>query len=137
MLLFKTDEKTDRVSRLTFKSDLSGKRLVFRLLPLLLMLFVLAGCDADNPVIAPEICDAYEDALFTIQMIGGAALVIGLALLAIKKSLASIFPSQGAQTGAIAMTVGMGIFLLTFASEWGTTLLSIFGLPDMYTLCGL
>lgn len=142
MLPFKTGQKINTAARLAFKFNFpgrrfSGLRLALHLLPLLLLLIVLAACDADNPVIAPEICDAYEDALFTVQIIGGAAVVVGLALLAFKKTLASIFPSQGAQTGAIAMTVGTGIFLLTFSTEWGTTLLSIFGLPDMYTLCGL
>ena len=137
MLPFKAGEKTNHISRPTFKSNLSGKRLVFRLLPLLLLVLFLTACDADNPVIPPEICDAYADSLYTIQIIGGAAVVLGLALLAFKKALASIFPSQGAQTGAIALTVGMGVFLLTFATDWGTTMLSIFGLPDLYTLCGL
>lgn len=100
MLPFKAGEKTNHVSRLAFKSNFSGRRLsgqrpALHLLPLLLILIVLAACDADNPVIAPEICDAYEDALFTVQIIGGAAVVVGLALLAFKKTLASIFPSQG------------------------------------------
>lgn len=109
----------------------------FRIIPLLIALFFVVACDADAPDIPPEICDAYEDALFTIQLIGGAAIVVGIALIAFKKAIASILPSQGAQVGAIATSIGMGVFLLTFSSEWGTTILGIFGLPDMYTLCGL
>ena len=112
-------------------------KLFFRILPLIIAALFVVGCDADAPDIPVEICDAYEDALFTIQIIGGAAIVIGIALVAFKKAIASIIPSQGAQVGAIATSIGMGIFLLTFSSEWGTTILCIFGLPDMYTLCGL
>jgi hypothetical protein len=112
-------------------------KLFFRILPLAIAALFIVGCDADAPDIPVEICDAYEDALFTIQIIGGAAIVIGIALVAFKKAIASIIPSQGAQVGAIATSIGMGIFLLTFSSEWGTTILGIFGLPDMYTLCGL
>jgi len=112
-------------------------KLFFRILPLIIAALFVVGCDADAPDIPVEICDAYEDALFTIQIIGGAAIVIGIALVAFKKAIASIIPSQGAQVGAIATSIGMGIFLLTFSSEWGTTILGIFGLPDMYTLCGL
>ncbi len=137
MSMLNSSQKQNDVSRLSFKPKLTFKRLIWRLLPILLTLIVLTACDASNPTIPTQICDAYEDALFTIQMAGGAAIVLGLALLAFKKTLGSIFPSQGAQTGAIATTVGMGIFLLTFSTAWGTTLLSIFGLPDMYTLCGL
>ena len=112
-------------------------KLFLRILPLIIAAIFIVGCDADAPDIPVEICDAYEDALFTIQIIGGAAMVVGIALVAFKKAIASIIPSQGAQVGAIATSIGMGIFLLTFSSEWGTTILGIFGLPDMYTLCGL
>ena len=112
-------------------------KLFFSILTLTIAALFIVGCDADAPDIPVEICDAYEDALYTIQIIGGAAIVIGIALVAFKKAIASIIPSQGAQVGAIATSIGMGIFLLTFSSEWGTTILSIFGLPDMYTLCGL
>lgn len=112
-------------------------KLFFRVLPLVIAALFVIGCDADAPDIPVEICDAYEDALFTIQIMGGAAIVVGIALIAFKKAIASIIPSQGAQVGAIATSIGMGIFLLTFSSEWGTTILGIFGLPDMYTLCGL
>ena len=130
---------TNKKKTLTYSATYHRKvsKLFFRILPLIIAALFVAGCDADAPDIPVEICDAYEDALFTIQIIGGAAIVIGIALVAFKKAIASIIPSQGAQVGAIATSIGMGIFLLTFSSEWGTTILGIFGLPDMYTLCGL
>lgn len=118
-------------------NHLKFRGFIFRVIPLLLMLLVVVACDADAPDIPTEICDAYEDTLFTIQLIGGAAIVVGIAMIAFKKAIASIIPAQGAQVGAIATSIGVGIFLLTFSSEWGTTILGIFGLPDMYTLCGL
>jgi hypothetical protein len=113
------------------------RRRIFQAIPILLTLLLVVACDADAPDIPQEICDAYEDALFTIQLGGGAAIVVGIAMIAFKKAIASIIPSQGAQVGAIATSIGVGIFLLTFSSQWGTTILGIFGLPDMYTLCGL
>lgn len=137
MFSFKNRKESNTTSSLSCKAPVAYRHLFWRLVPLLLLLLVITACDADNPTIPPEVCDAYEDTLFTVQVIGGAAIVVGLALLAFKKSLASIIPSQGAQTGAIATTIGLGVFLLTFSTEWGTTLLSVFGLPDMYTLCGL
>ncbi|MBX3061015.1 MAG: hypothetical protein KF770_31540 [Anaerolineae bacterium] len=137
MFSFKDRKESNTTSSLSFQAPVAYRHLFWRLVPLLLLLLVITACDADNPTIPPEVCDAYEDTLFTVQVIGGAAIVVGLALLAFKKSLASIIPSQGAQTGAIATTIGLGVFLLTFSTEWGTTLLSVFGLPDMYTLCGL
>ena len=53
-------------------------KLFYQLLPLIIAVFFIVGCDADAPDIPVEICDAYEDALFTIQIIGGAAIVIGI-----------------------------------------------------------
>ena len=130
---------TNKKKTVTYSANNHRKvsKLFYQLLPLIIVALFIVGCDADAPDIPVEICDAYEDALYTIQIIGGAAIVIGIALVAFKKAIASIIPSQGAQVGAIATSIGMGIFLLTFSSEWGTTILSIFGLPDMYTLCGL
>lgn len=108
------------------------------LLLLLLTAFMVAlsACSASTTDIPPEICTAYEDSLFTLQLIGGVGIVVGLAILAFKKAISSFLPSQGAQTGAVASAIGVGVLLLTFSTSWGTQILTIFNIPDMYALCG-
>ena len=41
------------------------------------------------------------------------------------------------QMGAVAGTIFGGLILLAFSTEIGVQILSGFGLPDLYTLCGL
>lgn len=100
-------------------------------------MIALSACSASATDIPPEICTAYEDSLFTLQLIGGVGIVIGLAMLAFKKAISSFLPSQGAQTGAVASAIGVGVLLLTFSSSWGSQILTIFAIPDLFALCGL
>ena len=100
-------------------------------------IIALSACSATATDIPPEICTAYEDVLFTIQLLGGVFVVVGILMMAFKKALSSIIPSQGAQTGAIATALGIGVVLLAFATQWGNQMLTIFALPNLYELCGL
>ena len=66
-------------------------RNLFRLLPLSLLLLAVSACAAgETPPAA--ICDTYSRALFTTQLMGGAALLLGLALLGFRKNLSDILP---------------------------------------------
>jgi hypothetical protein len=104
---------------------------------LLVLMFVLTSCSSAGGDIPPELCTAYGDLLYTLQLTGGAFIVLGLIILAAKKALSSFIPSQGAQTGAIIIAIAIGVAFLAFSTEWGTTVLGIFGLPDLYAECGL
>ena len=112
------------------------KRLLFTFLALFSAI-ILSSCSASATDIPAEICTAYEDVLFTIQLLGGVFVVVGILMMAFKKALSSIIPSQGAQTGAIATALGIGVILLAFATQWGNQILTIFALPNLYELCGL
>lgn len=115
----------------------SNRKRAAVLLVLVFFMLILSSCSATATDIPPEICTAYQDALFTLQLIGGVGIVVGLAMLAFKKAISSFLPSQGAQTGAVASAIGVGVLLLTFSTSWGTQVLTIFGIPDLYALCGL
>ena len=104
---------------------------------LLALMFILTSCSSAGGDIPPELCTAYGDLLYTLQLAGGAFIVLGLIILAAKKALSSFIPSQGAQIGAIIISIVIGIGFLAFSSEWGTRVLGIFSLPDLYTECGL
>ena len=108
-----------------------------RLVPIVvLVLVVLAGC-AEGEAPPDAICDTYSRSLFTAQLLGGALLLVALAILGFKKQAASIIPTQGAQVGAVAGTIFGGLILLAFSTDIGIQVLTGFGLPDLYTLCGL
>ncbi|MCA9993299.1 MAG: hypothetical protein KDE29_20070, partial [Anaerolineales bacterium] len=79
----------------------------------------------------------YDRALFTTQLMGGAAVLLGLAVLGFRKNLSAILPSQGAQVGAVAGSIGLGLILMAFSTEIGNQILTGFGLESLYTLCGL
>jgi len=90
-----------------------------RLFLLALVMIVLAACAPGEPPPA-AICDTYDRALFTTQLMGGAAVLLGLAVLGFRKNLSAILPSQGAQIGAVAASIGLGLILLAFSwVMWG------------------
>jgi len=109
---------------------------LFHFLKLAVLMVILAACaPGDTPPAA--ICDTYERALFTTQLMGGAAVILGLAVLGFRKNLSAILPSQGAQIGAVAASVGLGLILLAFSTDIGNQILTGFGIESLFTLCGL
>jgi len=108
----------------------------FRLLPLVLLLAVLSAC-APGEAPPEAICDTYNRALFTTQLMGGASVLLGLAVLGFRKNVSAILPSQGAQIGAVAGSVFLGLILLAFSTDIGNQILTGFSIESMYTLCGL
>ncbi|MCI0398362.1 MAG: hypothetical protein L0322_25990 [Chloroflexi bacterium] len=102
----------------------------------ILLLAVLAACAPGEPP-PPAVCDTYNRAMFTTQLMGGAAVLLGLAVLGFRKNLMAILPSQGVQFGAVASSVGLGLILLAFSTEIGNQILTGFGIESLYTLCGL
>ncbi|HRQ41613.1 MAG TPA: hypothetical protein PLD25_27145 [Chloroflexota bacterium] len=108
-----------------------------RILPFaILLLAILAAC-APGETPPAAICDTYDRALFTTQLVGGAAVLLGLAVLGFRKNLASILPSEGAQIGTVASSVGIGLILLAFSTDIGNQILTGFGIESLFTLCGL
>lgn len=107
-----------------------------RLFPLLALLAFLSAC-APGDVPPAAICDTYDRALFTTQLMGGAAVLLGLAILGFRKNLSAILPSQSAQIGAVAGSVFLGLILLAFSTDIGNQILTGFGIESLYTLCGL
>lgn len=107
-----------------------------RVLPFALLLAILAAC-APGEAPPAAICDTYDRALFTTQLMGGAAVLLGLAVLGFRKNLAAILPSQGAQIGTVAASVGLGLILLAFSTDIGNQILTGFAIESLYTLCGL
>ncbi len=108
-----------------------------RLVPVLALLAaVLAGCAPGDPI-PPQICDTYNRTVFTAQLIGAAMLIVALAVLGFKKQAAAVLPTQGAQIGTVAGTIFGGLILLAFSTQLGGQIIAGFGLPNMWTLCGL
>jgi hypothetical protein len=97
---------------------------------------ILAACAPGEPP-PPAICDTYERSLFTVQLMGGATLLLALAVVGFKKNVSAILPSQGAQLGAVVGAVVIGLILLAFSTDIGNQILTGFGLESLYTLCGL
>ena len=114
----------------------SHRLLFFRFMPVLLLLAFLAGC-APGEAPPAAICDTYDRALFTTQLMGGASMLLGLAILGFRKNLSAILPSQSAQIGAVAGSVFLGLILLAFSTDIGNQILTGFGIESLYTLCGL
>jgi hypothetical protein len=110
-----------------------------RLPHLLTLMLVLVGVSACAPGEAPPdaICDTYNRALFTTQLMGGAAVLLGLAILGFRKNVSAILPSQGAQVGAVAGSVFLGLILLAFSTDIGNQILLGFGIESLWVLCGL
>lgn len=107
---------------------------LFRFVPLLLIVFVLAACE-EGGTIPQNICDAYNNALYTTRLIGGAFLILGLAFLGFKKQLSTILPSQGAQTGVVASSIAAGVLLLALTTDIGGQVMETFGLPNITDQC--
>lgn len=99
-------------------------------------LLALSAC-AEGEAPPDAICDTYSRALFTTQLMGGAAVLLGLAILGFRKNLSAILPSQSAQIGSVAGSVFLGLILLAFSTDIGNQILTGFGIESMYTLCGL
>lgn len=108
----------------------------FHIFSLGLLMAVLAAC-APGEAPPTAICDTYDRALFTTQLMGGASVLLGLAMLGLRKNLTAILPSQGAQVGAVAGSVALGLILLAFSTDIGNQILTGFSIESMYTLCGL
>jgi hypothetical protein len=110
-----------------------------RLPHLLALMLVTAAVSACAPGEAPPdaICDTYNRALFTTQLMGGAAVLLGLAILGFRKNVSAILPSQGAQVGAVAGSVFLGLILLAFSTDIGNQILLGFGIESLWVLCGL
>ena len=111
-------------------------RSLIRLSPLFLLVFVINACAAGEAPPA-AICDTYDRALFTTQLMGGAAVLLGLAILGFRKNLAAIFPNQGSQIASVAGSVFLGLILLAFSTDIGNQILTGFGIESLYILCGL
>jgi hypothetical protein len=109
---------------------------ISHVVPFALLLVALSAC-APGEAPPAAICDTYDRALFTTQLMGGAAVLLGLAILGFRKNLAAILPSQGAQIGAVAGSVFLGLILLAFSTDIGNQILTGFGIESLYTLCGL
>jgi hypothetical protein len=138
MLHMQPEQKQPVAKSLRTGGVLTGRRWprLFRFLPFTLLLLVLAAC-ASGEAPPAAICDTYDRALFTTQLVGGAAVLLGLAVLGFRKNLASILPSEGAQIGTVASSVGIGLILLAFSTDIGNQILTGFGIESLYTLCGL
>ncbi len=107
-----------------------------RLLLATLFLVLLNSC-APGDAPPPGVCDTYSRSLFTTQLLGGAAVLLGLAVLGFRKNVSAILPSQGMQVGAVAGALALGLSLLAFSTDVGNQILTGFGLESLYTLCGL
>ena len=117
------------------KAKLPSARALRKLLPLLaVLLIVLAACSPDDPV-PDTVCNFYVRSVFTIRLIGGFSLIVGLALIGLRKNLAAVMPSQGFQMGAAAISLLIGVVLLSLTTEIGGQVLAGLGLPDIVTLC--
>jgi hypothetical protein len=118
-------------------SDLNRRsRLCLRLLPITLFLLLLSAC-APGEAPPPAVCDTYNRALFTTQLIGGAAVLLGLAVVGLRKNLTAILPSEGVNLASAAASTIIGLILLAFSTAFGNQLLTGFGIESLYVACGL
>ena len=110
-----------------------------RLMPVLVMGLVTLIMSACAPGEAPPqaICDTFSRALYTAQIAGGGMVLLGLAILGLRKNLTAILPSQAVQIGTVAASIFLGLILLAFSSDIGNQILTGFGIESLYTLCGL
>ena len=127
---------TTRPTRIATSSHARLRHYGRRWLPMLILLAILAAC-APGDAPPPALCDTYGRSLFTTQLLGGAAVLLGLAVLGFRKNISAILPSQGIQIGAVAGALALGLSLLAFSTDVGNQILTGFGLESLYTLCGL
>lgn len=110
-----------------------------RLLPLVLMglLAVIVSACAPGETPPAAICDTFSRSLYTSQIAGGGMVLLGLAILGLRKNLTAILPSQAVQLGSVAGSIALGLILLAFSTDIGNQILTGFGIDSLYTLCGL
>ena len=139
MLNFRTKRRRRRAHKAGKRHYASSRLLLrraFRLLPFALFVAIIAACaPGDTP--PPALCDTYDRSLFTTQLLGGAAVLLGLAVLGFRKNISAILPSQGMQVGAVAGALALGLSLLAFSTDIGNQILTGFAIESLYTLCGL
>jgi hypothetical protein len=131
------DSRSQKQARM--ESRRLGRLLARRGLKLLLatLFLILLNSCAPGDAPPPGVCDTYSRSLFTTQLLGGAAVLLGLAVLGFRKNISAILPSQGMQVGAVAGALALGLSLLAFSTDVGNQILTGFGLESLYTLCGL
>ena len=110
-----------------------------RLLPLMVMglLAVIVSACAPGETPPAAICDTFARSLYTAQIAGGGMVLLGLAILGLRKNLTAILPSQAVQLGSVAGSIALGLILLAFSTDIGNQILTGFGIDSLYTLCGL
>ena len=110
-----------------------------RLLPLMVMglVAVIASACAPGDVPPPAICYTFSRMLYTSQIAGGALVLLGLAILGLRKILTAILPWQAVLLGSVAGSIVLGLILLAFSTDIGNQILTGFGIDSLYTLCGL
>lgn len=119
------------------RARLPRARTLRKLLPLLaVLLVVLAACSPTDPI-PPTICNFYTRSVFTIRLVGGFSLIVGLAIIGLRKNLSAVLPSEGIQMGSAAIALLIGVVLLSLTTEIGGQVLTGLGLPDIVTLCPL
>ncbi len=110
-----------------------------RLLPLVMMglLAVIVSACAPGETPPQAICDTFSRSLYTSQIAGGGMVLLGLAILGLRKNLTAILPTQAVQLGSVAGSIALGLILLAFSTDIGNQILTGFGIDSLYTLCGL
>ena len=110
-----------------------------RLLPLMVMglLAVIVSACAPGETPPAAICDTFARSLYTAQIAGGGMVLLGLAILGLRKNLTAILPSQAVQLGSVAGSIALGLILLAFSTDIGNQILTGFGIDSLFPLCGL
>lgn len=108
-----------------------------RLLPMLLLLFVLTACAVDE---APPdvVCESLERGIYTIRL-AGAVLVLVSVVMVGGTFLGQRWLKTNAAIGGTVATVIVGVVLLTQAPPIASTILTAGGdtMPDIVALCTL
>src|SRR5690606_2936048 len=104
-----------------------------RLLPLMVMglLAVIVSACAPGETPPTAICDTFSRSLYTAQIAGGGMVLLGLAILGLRKNLTAILPSQAVQLGSVAGSIALGLILLAFSTDIGNQILTGFGIDSL------